>query len=144
MCPFLTLFPQNVRTTTVCIKHLRHWKQTVQFMFVSNACTKKCSHHAGTAGSLRALHYQHNNRRVWMDIGGVERKVSKNRRACYWSGTTENLQTFASIDIWFCEWEILSYWKWVRPLEGIFTVQIYASQPWGQSNMQDVWKRLEK
>lgn len=63
------------------------------------------------------------NRRIRMNIGGIKRNVSKERRACYWSGTTESLQTFASIDIWFCEWEILSHWKRVRPTEGIVTVQ---------------------
>lgn len=31
----------------------------------------------GVASSLRALHHQHNNKRVWMNIGGVKRKLVK-------------------------------------------------------------------
>lgn len=46
-CVFIEFFPQSVRTTAVCIKHLWYWKQTVQFMVASNVCTQKCSHHAG-------------------------------------------------------------------------------------------------
>lgn len=58
------------------MKPHRYGKQST---FVSNVCTQKCSHHAGVADWSESSGYydQHNHRRMWMDIGGVERNVSK-------------------------------------------------------------------
>lgn len=66
-------------TRAVCLKPHSYGKQTVQFTFVSNVCTQKCSHHARVADWSESTGYydQHIHRRMWMDSGGVKRNVSK-------------------------------------------------------------------